>query len=271
MTPLRPPAGASRRSGWGGRCCGSLPAAETDAAAAAGVDLYPNPVLLPQEEPLQEPAVGPGKGASTRRMGGDPGPSGIVVAVLDTGTDLEHPELAPRLWDNPGEVPGNGADDDGNGFIDDIHGWDFRDGDKPARRSRVPRDDDERGGGGRHRRPGCGRGGPGCAADADRGCATTVCPDADVIAALAYAVDNGADVVNISLGRAPLGDDIDAPLRQAVQAAGDAGVLVVAAAGNQATDADENPLVPAAFSGNTIVSVAATDPDDGLASYLQLG
>ena len=51
------------------------------------------------------------------------------MAVADTGTDLEHPELAPRLWDNPGEVPGNGADDDRNGFVDDAHGWDFRDGD----------------------------------------------------------------------------------------------------------------------------------------------
>ena len=57
-----------------------------------------------------------------------PGRPGIVVAVADTGTDLEHPELAPRLWDNPG-VPGNGADDDRNGFVDDAHGWDFRDGD----------------------------------------------------------------------------------------------------------------------------------------------
>jgi hypothetical protein len=56
-----------------------------------------------------------------------------------------------------------------------------------------------------------------------------------------------------------------------VQAAGDAGLLVVAAAGNQATDADENPLVPAAFPGNAIVSVAATDPDDGLASYSNWG
>ena len=84
-------------------------------------------------------------------------------------------------------------------------------------------------------------------------------------------MDNGADVINISLGRAPLGGDLDAPLRQAVKAAGKAGVLVVAAAGNQATDADENPLVPAAFSGNTIVSVAATDPDDLLATFSNWG
>ena len=246
------------------------PGTETDRAAAAGVTLYPNPVLLPQEEPLQDQQWGLAKVRAPAAWEVTRGRPGIVVAVLDTGTDLEHPELAPRLWDNPGEVAGNGADDDRNGFTDDIHGWDFRDGDK--------RPDDL----GYHGTmvsgvvaaaiDGQGVAGvaPGVRLMPIRVCDDS-CPDGDVIAALAYAVNNGADVVNISLGRAPLGDDIDAPLRQAVQAAGDAGLLVVAAAGNQATDADENPLVPAAFPGNAIVSVAATEPDDGLASYSNWG
>ena len=246
------------------------PGTEADLALAAGVDLYPNPVLLPQEEPLQDAQWGLAKIRTTAAWEVTKGRPAIVVAVLDTGTDLEHPELEPRLWDNPGEVPGNGSDDDHNGFVDDAHGWDFSDDDG--------RPDDH----GYHGTimsgilaaaiDGQGVAGvaPGIRLMPVRVC-DEICPDDDVIAGLAYAVANGADVINISLGRAPLGADLDAPLRQAVKAAGKAGVLVVAAAGNQATDADVNPLVPAAFPGNTIVSVAATDPSDLLASFSNWG
>lgn len=48
-----------------------------------------------------------------------------VVAVIDTGVQLDHPDLMDSLWTNPGEIPDNGIDDDGNGFIDDVHGYDF--------------------------------------------------------------------------------------------------------------------------------------------------
>jgi len=51
--------------------------------------------------------------------------SGVTVSVIDTGLDIAHPDIAPNVWTNPGEVAGNGIDDDGNGFIDDVHGWDF--------------------------------------------------------------------------------------------------------------------------------------------------
>ena len=53
------------------------------------------------------------------------GDRNVVVAVIDSGVDIDHPDLAPNLWVNPGEVAGNGLDDDGNGFIDDVNGWDF--------------------------------------------------------------------------------------------------------------------------------------------------
>ncbi|NIR36683.1 MAG: peptidase S8, partial [Actinobacteria bacterium] len=53
------------------------------------------------------------------------GSGDVIVAILDTGTDYEHVDLAGNLWVNPDEVPDNGVDDDGNGYVDDVHGWDF--------------------------------------------------------------------------------------------------------------------------------------------------
>ena len=57
------------------------------------------------------------------------GSSSVVVAIIDTGIDYNHPDLAANIWTNPGEIAGDGLDNDGNGFPDDIHGWDFFNGD----------------------------------------------------------------------------------------------------------------------------------------------
>src|SRR4051794_26161383 len=54
---------------------------------------------------------------------------GTTVAIVDSGADMQHRDLAPNLWTNPGEIPGNGIDDDADGYVDDIHGYDFIDGD----------------------------------------------------------------------------------------------------------------------------------------------
>ncbi len=98
----------------------------------------PNDELFGQEWQLDNTGQNvPGSGVGT--VGADPsmleawdittGSRSVLIAVIDTGVDLEHPDLAANIWKNPGEIPGNGIDDDGNGFIDDVNGWDFGESD----------------------------------------------------------------------------------------------------------------------------------------------
>src|SRR4029077_18097193 len=85
--------------------------------------LLPNDPFFPSQADLDQPGDHDIDAPEAWDIStGDPG---TVVAVLDSGIDLDHPDLAPNLWVNQGETPGNGLDDDGNGFVDDVHGWDF--------------------------------------------------------------------------------------------------------------------------------------------------
>ncbi|MBS3784133.1 MAG: S8 family serine peptidase, partial [Anaerolineae bacterium] len=187
------------------------------------------------------------------------------IAVIDTGVDLDHPDLAGKLWTNAGEIESNGVDDDGNGYTDDVHGWDFVSSDG------LPDDDH---GHGSHV-AGI------AAAQTDNGAGVAgvawespIMPLrvlnssgeggwADVLMAMVYAADNGASVLNLSLGQEP-GDPQNPVPVQAVQAtisyvqAG--GCLVLAAAGNN--DSQPAPVMyPAASPG--VVAVAATTQSDG--------
>jgi subtilisin family serine protease len=103
----------------------------------------PDDPLFSEEWQLENTGqVVPGSGAGTPDADVDAvlawdltvGSSDVIVAVIDTGVDMDHPDLIANIWTNPGEIPGNGIDDDGNGFVDDVNGWDFGDlGQRPRR------------------------------------------------------------------------------------------------------------------------------------------
>jgi hypothetical protein len=193
----------------------------------------------------------------------------VTVAVIDTGMQLDHVDLAANLWTNPGEIPGNGSDDDHNGYVDDVHGWDFVNNDAVA-------DDDN--GHGTHVAGTIGAVGNNGIGIAGIAWSVRLMPlkafgasgagyVSAVIGALDYAVANGAKVVNESFG----GDEFTRSEYDAFVASGDAGVVSIAAAGNRGANADETPHYPASFRLDTIVAVAATTSTDTLASFSNYG
>ncbi|MGH9867392.1 MAG: S8 family serine peptidase [Candidatus Polarisedimenticolia bacterium] len=197
------------------------------------------------------------------------GSRAVRVAVIDTGVDYEHPDLSANIWTNPGEVPGNGLDDDGNGFMDDVHGYDFANDDPD------PRDDHGHGSHVAGTIGAVGNNGIGVAGVcwqvslvpvkflSSAGTGTTD----DAIAAVEYATVLGVDVMNNSWG----GGFFSEALAEAIQEASDAGILFVAAAGNTAEDADVFPHYPASYDLPNVVSVAASDHLDDLAFFSNYG
>ena len=162
---------------------------------------------------------------------------GIIVAVLDTGVDVTHVELDDNLWVNVGEIPNNGIDDDGNGYIDDINGWDFVNNDNSL---------EDLDGHGTHvagtvSAENNGIGIVGAAFDA-KIMPVKILPGTDdggsyfnLALGIYYAVDNGAHVINMSLGGGYVPPQV---IRDAIKYANDNGVICVMAAGN---DFDANP------------------------------
>lgn len=196
------------------------------------------------------------------------GGGGCLVAVIDTGVQASHPDLDGNLWSNPGEIPGNGLDDDGDGYIDDTRGWDFYAGDN---------DPDDEDGHGTHvagtiaARSNNGVGVAGIAWSCKIMPLRFIGPDggaiSDAIAAIDFAVTHGAKVSNNSWG----GTNYSAALYDAIRSARDAGHIFVAAAGNDAVNTDSSPHYPSGFDLDNIVSVAATDNTDLLAGFSNYG
>jgi subtilisin family serine protease len=198
------------------------------------------------------------------------GDQSIVIAVLDTGADRDHSDLAGQLWVNPGEVPGNGLDDDGNGQVDDINGWRFgHDADDVPYETNDVNDDH---GHGTHVTgiiAARGNNGQGIAGMA-WGCRVMIVKVLDqkgdgyyseVANGLIYATDNGAQVANLSLG----GTEKSELMEDAVAYARAHDTVVIAAAGNIGSAV----LYPAAYPG--AVAVAATDRDDRRLSFSSYG
>lgn len=195
---------------------------------------------------------------------------GTVVAVIDTGVDYTHKDLADNIWVNEGEIPGNGIDDDSNGYVDDVHGVDFVDGDCD------PMDEH---GHGTHvagiiaMTPGNG-GGVGVAYGAKIMCvragqANGSFASSDIAKAIKYAADNGADVINMSFGGTGRSYLVESALQDAFPSC-----VLVAAAGNDGlptTDAinagyfNTEDIYPAGY--KYVLGVMATDNNKSLASF----
>ena len=186
----------------------------------------------------------------------------VVIAVIDSGVQIKHPDLYPNIWVNAKEIPGNGLDDDGNGFIDDYNGWDFIDN-VPDPSPKFEEDYTEAGV--MHGTVVAGivaavgnnaSGISGVSWKAkimplrvldDKGEGHT----SEVIRAIDYAIANGADIINFSF----VGFDYSRGLYEAIERAHKAGIVMVAAAGNEQSggegyNLDETPMYPACDDGD---------------------
>ncbi|MFA7256194.1 MAG: S8 family serine peptidase, partial [Kiritimatiellales bacterium] len=197
------------------------------------------------------------------------GSTNVIVAVIDTGIDLDHPDLISNLWHNAAEVNGTaGVDDDGNGYIDDANGWDFASDDN------VPEDSGQHG---THCAGTIGAVGNNTLGVAGvcwtvrlmalRGGTESALYQSDTADAIVYAADNGAKIISASYGGGCYNDTE----RDAIVYANSKGVLFVAAAGNESLDSDETPNYPSGYDIPNIVAVAATDRQDALASFSNYG
>jgi subtilisin family serine protease len=194
-----------------------------------------------------------------------------LVAVIDEGVDIRHPDLKNNIWVNLDEVPANGIDDDGNGYIDDVHGYDFANNDASVYDAA---DGDDHGTHVAGTIAAQGNNGIGVAG-VDWRASILVCKfmgpnggyTSDAIEALNYAVVNGAKISNNSWA----GGGRSQALQDAIARADAAGHLFVAAAGNNGSNNDTTPSYPASYTNPNIISVAATDDRDALASFSNFG
>ncbi|MBE9118074.1 S8 family serine peptidase, partial [Lusitaniella coriacea LEGE 07157] len=197
------------------------------------------------------------------------GSHSVKVAVVDTGIDYTHSDLAANMWRNPGEIAGDGIDNDGNGFVDDVYGYDFANNDS------NPMDDE---GHGTHV-----AGTIGAVGNNNIGI-VGVSPNASLMAlkflgangygstsgairAVDYAVNMGADVINASFG----GGGYSQAFNDAIARANDSGTVFVAAAGNNGKNTDFSPYYPSNYDLPNVISVAATDKNDNLAGFSNFG
>ncbi|MFZ7090797.1 S8 family peptidase [Primorskyibacter sp. 2E233] len=195
----------------------------------------------------------------------------LIVAVVDSGVDYRHPDLAANMWKNPGEIPANGIDDDGNGVIDDVFGANF----VGAATNGDPMDDNQHG---THV-----AGTIGAVTNNSLGVAgvnwkTQIMAlkflsasgsgsTAGAIRAIEYGIKMDADIMNNSWG----GGGFSRALEDAIRAADNEGILFVAAAGNSNSNNDTNPHYPSSYNVDNVLAVMATDQSDAKAGFSSFG
>ncbi len=191
--------------------------------------------------------------------------NGPIIAVIDTGVDYNHPDLVNNIYINPGEIPGDGIDNDGNGFIDDVHGYNFQ------AYNNDPMDNHSHGthcAGTIGAEGNNGQGITGVNWNAqimplkfmDKGGGTT----AGAIDAVIYATKMGADICSNSWG----GGGYSQALHDAIEAYPG---LFIAAAGNEHANNDVGPHYPSNYDLPNVISVASTDMNDQLSSFSNYG
>jgi subtilisin family serine protease/Ca2+-binding RTX toxin-like protein len=198
-----------------------------------------------------------------------------VIGVVDSGVDYNHPDLNDNMWHNPGEIPGDGIDNDGNGFVDDVFGYDFLNGDSD------PLDDEGHGTSVAGIIAGEGNNALGVSGvnwDAQIMALKIFDPlgfagTAQIVAAINYAtmmkLHYGVNVVVTNHSWGTVG--YSTVLHDAIAASGLADILFVASAGNGQHDNDIAPQYPASFDLPNIIAVAATDRSDNRASFTSFG
>lgn len=193
----------------------------------------------------------------------------IPVAVIDSGVDYTHTDLAANIWTNPAETAGDGVDNDSNGYKDDTRGWDFVAGDND------PMDENGHGTHVAGTIAAIGDNAIGVTGLCWRGAVMALRAFgaegkgtvADVVKAMDYARAKGARVVNASYA----GDDFSQAEYEAIGRLQDAGILLVVAAGNENVNNDRYASYPAGYDLPNIIAVAATDRSDRLTSRSNFG
>lgn len=249
---------------------------------------FTNGTLWGMQGDASTPANPNGSGAAEAWGAGYTGSSNVVVGVIDEGIQASHPDLAANIWTNPGEIAGDGIDNDGNGYIDDVNGWDFFTNDATIFDGATNPSIDSHGTHVAGTIGGVGNNGQGVAGvnwsvkmisakflGAGGGSISAA------ISAVNYLVDakirHGANIVAINNSWG--GGGFSATMAAAINRAGDAGILFVAAAGNSGTNNDTSANYPSNYectNGGTrgwdcVVAVAATDRNGALASFSQFG
>ena len=215
------------------------------------------------------------------------GSSDIVIAIIDSGVDMDHPDIIGNIWFNKGEKALNGIDDDNNGFVDDLNGWDF------LINSSDPHPKFDLGYGFSSINHGTIVAGVAASNTNNSIGLSGVCWNCKImplraigvdgfgdietiVKAIDYAIDNGADIINMSF----VGGDPSGILSSAIKRAHDAGVLLVAAVGNDAYeymifggDLDFSPVYPVCSDGenNNVIGVGSVDIDNTKSDFSNYG